>query len=93
MVSIARSLSIASLGLFSLATTVSAQQHYTQTNLISNIPGMAPVTDPNLVNPWGLSRSSGSPWWVSDNGPGLSTLYHRRGHSRAGPWWSRFPRR
>ena len=72
---LARSLSIASLGLFSLATTLTAQQHYKQTNLISDIPGMAAETDPNLVNPWGLSRSSASPWWVSDNGPGLATLY------------------
>lgn len=50
-------------------------QHYTQTNLVSDIPGAAPVLDPNLVNPWGLSRSSGGPWWVSDNGSGDSTLY------------------
>src|SRR5947207_7950985 len=77
MVSIARSLSMASLGLFAVATTLTGQstQHYKQTNLISDIPGMAAVTDPNLVNPWGMSRSSGSPWWVSDNGTGVSTLY------------------
>jgi uncharacterized protein (TIGR03118 family) len=74
MVSIARSLSIASLSLLSFASTLTAQQHYKQTNLISNIPGMATVTDPNLVNPWGLSRSSTSPWWISDNGTGLTTL-------------------
>src|SRR5215470_13615926 len=36
---------------------------------------MAAVTDPNLVNPWGMSRSSTSPWWVSDNGTGVATLY------------------
>jgi uncharacterized protein (TIGR03118 family) len=75
MVSIARILGMASLGLFTLATTLTAQQHYKQTNLVSDLPGMAPVTDPNLVNPWGMSRSSGSPWWVSDNGPGVATLY------------------
>jgi uncharacterized protein (TIGR03118 family) len=69
-----RMLTFVSLSLFSLATTLSAQQHYTQTNLISDIPGMAAVTDPDLVNPWGMSRSSGSPWWISDNGPGLTTL-------------------
>ena len=39
----------------------------------------APVTDPQLINPWGLSRASGSPWWVSDNGTGLSTLYNGAG--------------
>ena len=37
-------------------------QHYTQTNLVANTPGVAPVTDPQLVNPWGISRASGSPW-------------------------------
>jgi uncharacterized protein (TIGR03118 family) len=56
-----------------------SQQHYKQTNLVSDVPGMAKVTDPNLVNPWGLARSSGSPWWVSDNGTGLSTLYSGTG--------------
>jgi uncharacterized protein (TIGR03118 family) len=54
-------------------------QHYTQTNLVSNTSGVAPVTDPQLVNPWGLSRSSGSPWWISDNATGLSTLYNGAG--------------
>jgi uncharacterized protein (TIGR03118 family) len=74
MVRIARSLSLAALGLLSLASTLPAQQHYTQTNLISDIPGMAATTDPNLKNPWGLSRATGSPWWISDNGTGLTTL-------------------
>jgi uncharacterized protein (TIGR03118 family) len=40
---------------------------------------VAPVTDPQLVNPWGLSRSSSSPWWISDNATGLSTLYNGAG--------------
>ncbi len=75
MVSIGRTLQMTAIGLFTAATTLTAQQHYKQTNLISDIPGMAAATDPNLVNPWGMSRSSGSPWWVSDNGTGLTTLY------------------
>jgi hypothetical protein len=54
-------------------------QHYTQINLVANTSGVAPVYDPHLVNPWGLSRTSGSPWWVSDNGTGLSTLYNGAG--------------
>jgi uncharacterized protein (TIGR03118 family) len=58
---------------------VSFGQHYTQTNLVSNTPGVAPVTDPHLVNPWGISRGSGSPWWISDNGAGVSTLYNGAG--------------
>jgi uncharacterized protein (TIGR03118 family) len=48
---------------------------FSQTNLVSDIPGMAAVTDPNLVNPWGMSSGPTSPIWVSDNGAGVSTLY------------------
>jgi len=69
------------LTLVSLATISFAQptQHYKQTNLVSDMPGVAAVHDPNLVNAWGLSRSSTSPWWVADNGTGLSTLYSATG--------------
>ena len=54
-------------------------QHYAQTNLVSNVSGVAPVTDPQLINPWGISRGSGTPWWVSDQRTGLSTLYNGAG--------------
>jgi len=54
-------------------------QHYLVTPLVSNLASTAPNHDVNLVNPWGLSRSSKSPWWVSDNGTGLSTLYDGTG--------------
>ncbi|QEH32712.1 hypothetical protein OJF2_11910 [Aquisphaera giovannonii] len=47
-----------------------------QTNLVSDGAVPAKVTDPGLVNPWGLSASPTSPWWISDNGTGLSTLYN-----------------
>jgi uncharacterized protein (TIGR03118 family) len=50
-------------------------QHYIQANLVSDQPG-APVTDANLVNPWGLSRGSTTPWWVANNGTGTSTLHN-----------------
>jgi uncharacterized protein (TIGR03118 family) len=46
---------------------------YVQTTLETN------ATDPDLVNPWGISFSSGSPFWVSDNGTGKSTLYNSAG--------------
>ena len=59
--------------------TVCFAQHYKQTNLVSDTSGVAPVTDPQLVNPWDLSRSSSSPWWISDNATGLSTLYNGAG--------------
>jgi uncharacterized protein (TIGR03118 family) len=49
---------------------------YVQTNLVSDIAGMAASTDTDLVNPWGLAASPTGPWWVNDNGTGLSTLYN-----------------
>jgi uncharacterized protein (TIGR03118 family) len=58
-------------------------QHYLQTNLVSDVPGFAAATDPALINPWGLSRSATSPWWVADNGTGLSTLYNGAGAAQA----------
>jgi uncharacterized protein (TIGR03118 family) len=57
----------------------SAAVGFIQTNLVSDVPGMASVTDANLVNPWGLVSSSTSPWWIADNGSGLSTLYNGNG--------------
>src|ERR1700752_125347 len=53
---------------------VAKAQKYQQTNLVSNT-GIAPLNDPNLQNAWGLIASTGSPWWVSNNAGGTSTLY------------------
>src|SRR3989454_1993640 len=57
----------------------SGQGFYQQTNLVSDIAGVALFTDTNLVNPWGLSHPPTGPWWISDNGTGLSTLYNGQG--------------
>jgi len=46
-----------------------------QQNLVSDLPGVAALTDPDLVNPWGISFSPTSPFWISDNGTGLATVY------------------
>src|SRR5207244_11501138 len=58
-------------------------QHYTQTNLVSSIPGVGtnPTNplDTDLINAWGIARSPTGPWWVSDNGTGLSTIYNGAG--------------
>src|SRR6185436_19582099 len=48
---------------------------YQQINLVSDQFGVALVQDTNLVNAWGVSFSPTSPFWVSDNGTGKSTLY------------------
>jgi uncharacterized protein (TIGR03118 family) len=48
---------------------------FRQINLVSDIPGRAQLTDPNLVNPWGLAAGPTTPLWVADNGTGVATLY------------------
>ncbi|MBV8096602.1 MAG: TIGR03118 family protein [Acetobacteraceae bacterium] len=48
---------------------------YVQTNLVSDIPGLASITDTELKNPWGVSESSTSPFWVSNQATNSSTLY------------------
>src|SRR6516165_3820871 len=56
---------------------------YSWTNFQSDIGGVAQHTDPNLVNPWGMTASpNGSIIWVSDNGSGASTLYNQDGTAR-----------
>ncbi len=52
---------------------------YQQDNLVSDIQGLAAFTDPHLVNPWGIAASSTSPFWISDNHTGVSTLYNGAG--------------
>ncbi len=74
-----QSLSVFALSLF-LLPVVTQAQHYKQTNLVSDIQGMAPTFDPNLKNPWGLTRSSSSPFWVGNNNSGTSTLYDGQGN-------------
>jgi uncharacterized protein (TIGR03118 family) len=58
-----------------LARDSEHSRHYQETNLVSDIPGVAQVTDTNLTNAWGMSFSPTSPFWISDNGTGLATLY------------------
>jgi uncharacterized protein (TIGR03118 family) len=50
---------------------------FTSSNLVTDnqLANPALIEDPNLVNAWGISHSGGSPFWVSDNGTGLATLY------------------
>ena len=81
---------LAVLGVVMLAllwgTEVRPEEHaqgavYRRVNLVSDIAGVARFTDPNLVNPWGLAFSATSPFWVADNGSGVSTLYNGRGQA------------
>lgn len=56
---------------------------YIEHNLVSDIPGLADHIDTNLLNPWGISFSATSPFWISDNHSGLSTLYNSSGTPQA----------
>src|SRR6516162_11816629 len=60
-----------------------AQAQYQLTNLVSNQSQQALHQDPLLINAWGLVHAPGSPWWVSDNGSGRSTLYNSTGVARS----------
>ena len=79
-----------SLGLTGLAANASANSPvansaYRQTNLVSDIPGLARHTDPNLRNSWGTSTGPGLPIWVADNHAGAATLYDGQGNPQPGP--------
>lgn len=50
-----------------------------QSNLVSDVAGQAAVTDPDLVNAWGVAASPTGPFWIADNGDGVSTLYDGSG--------------
>lgn len=53
---------------------------YAITNLVSNSSAeTAATTDPNLINPWGISFGAGAPVWVANNGTSNSTLYDGNG--------------
>ncbi len=52
---------------------------YVQTNLVSDVPGVAAHTDPNLVDAWGISMAPGQEFWIANNGTGTSTLYDGTG--------------
>jgi uncharacterized protein (TIGR03118 family) len=58
-----------------LAGERSHRNVYRQVNLISDIDGVARITDMNLVNPWGLAAGAKTPLWVADNGTDVSTFY------------------
>ena len=56
-----------------------SNQFYVQTNLVSDLPNIAKFQDPSLVNSWGLAHGPNTPWFVADNGTGVSTKYDGQG--------------
>src|SRR5256886_1637941 len=61
------------------ASSLANASSYKPAFLTADQSGFAPNTDPNLINPWGISFSSTGPFWVSDNNSGLSTIYNGTG--------------
>jgi uncharacterized protein (TIGR03118 family) len=60
------------------------QTGYSQTNLVSNVAGVATTTDTQLLNPWGISVLPGEDFWIADNNSGVSTLYDQNGNKDTG---------
>ena len=56
-----------------------ASRKFQETKLISDIPGNAAVTDPNLVNPWGVAFDPTGSFWIANNGSGTSTIDNASG--------------
>ena len=90
-------LSPAALLLALSAPSLAFAQHYTETDLVSNVPisgltscATPPVEpcvliDPNLRNPWGLVHGPTTPWWISNNASGTSILYNTSGLNPPNP--------
>src|SRR5436305_10301620 len=53
--------------------------HYAVTPLASDVPGLAPATDANLKNTWGLARGDATPWWIANNGTASTSVYNGAG--------------
>src|SRR5437016_12967447 len=72
-----RFLAFGGAALFLAIPNVGYAQSFQAVNLVPDDPAFNPgvITDPSLVNAWGVSFSATSPFWVSDNGTGVSTLY------------------
>lgn len=66
-------------GVLPLMLSAPAGAQYHLKNLVSNQVGQAPTIDPLLANAWGLARSATSPWWITDNDTGWSTIYDATG--------------
>jgi len=72
------------LGLLLLFASSTALAQYQLVKLISNQVGVGlQPPDPLLVNAWGLVHGPGTPWWISDNGSGWSTLYGPAGQKQS----------
>ncbi len=65
---------------FSISSSVLSASTFDQTNLVSSVPGLAAHTDPNLIDPWGVAFAGASPFWISNQNSGTTTLYDGAGN-------------
>lgn len=70
---------LAVMALCSASAVIAAQIGFVQSNLASDVPGLAQFTDPDLVNAWGMAANATSPVWIGANGTGVSVLYSGAG--------------
>jgi uncharacterized protein (TIGR03118 family) len=52
---------------------------FSQINLVSDVPGLAALVSPELVNPWGISTSPNGEFWISEAGMGTTALFNGAG--------------
>ena len=72
-------LSVSVITAVMITSGASAATFYARTNLVSDVPGLATYTDTNLMGAWGITRSSGSPWWVNSTLGGVSLVFNGAG--------------
>ena len=70
---------LAACALLPLVSVAQAAPLFEQTNLVSSVPGLAPVTDPNLKNPWGIAFGPTSPFWIANQVTSTATVYNGAG--------------
>jgi hypothetical protein len=69
-------MTLSGLCLIASFSTTAPAGPYVGTNLVSDVSGLAPFTDSNLKNPWGLASSTSGPFWVADQATGVATVYN-----------------
>jgi len=71
--------SLIGLTLLAAAIQPARADFYTQSNLVSDVPGLAKTLDPNLKDPWGVANAPGGPFWVANAASNTATLYDGQG--------------
>ena len=82
-VAVVLGLALSFVAVFAPSGVFAKGDFYKQNNLVSDQAGVAKVTDKNLVNAWGIVAGPNTPFWVSNNHSGSSTIY--QGNSKPAP--------